>query len=59
MSAARLRCAVYGNFSATKAHEIIVSRGKVLELLRPNESRKLVGVCVVEVFGIVRSLLAF
>lgn len=29
--------AIFGNFSAPKAQEIVVARGKVLELLRPDE----------------------
>jgi hypothetical protein len=33
-----VQCAVYGNFSAPKAQEVVVSRNKVLELLRPDES---------------------
>lgn len=32
---APVQCAVYGNFSDAKAQEIAVSKGKVLELLRP------------------------
>ncbi|GMH39601.1 hypothetical protein BSKO_07499 [Bryopsis sp. KO-2023] len=57
--ASAIQCAIYGNFSAPKAQEIVVSRGKILELLRPNENRKVVSVCAVEVFGCVRSLLPF
>lgn len=30
--------AVYGNFSGHKAQEVMVSRGSVLELLRPDEA---------------------
>ena len=36
-----IQCAVYGNFSTAKAQEIVVSRGKVLELLRPDESGRM------------------
>ncbi|CAD7703734.1 unnamed protein product, partial [Ostreobium quekettii] len=57
--ASGIQCAVYGNFSTPKAQEIVVSRGKVIELLRPNEGRKLVSVCAVEIFGVARSLLPF
>eukprot|EP00954_Amorphochlora_amoebiformis_P026667 1380673-Amorphochlora_amoeboformis.AAC.1 len=32
--------AVYGNFSAPKAQEIVVARGKILELLRPDDTGK-------------------
>lgn len=28
-------CTAYGNFSAPKMHEIVVSHGKVLEMYRP------------------------
>jgi len=29
--------AIYGNFSSPKAQELVISRGKFLELLRPDE----------------------
>ena len=48
--------AVVGNFSAPKAHEIVVARNKTLELLRPDEHGKTVTVFSTEVFGIIRSL---
>ena len=32
-----ISCACYGQFSAPKVQEICVSRGSVLELLRPDE----------------------
>ena len=51
--------AVVGNFSAPKAHEIVVARNKTLELLRPDEHGKTVTVFSTEVFGIIRSLAAF
>ncbi|CAD7967230.1 unnamed protein product [Amoebophrya sp. A25] len=51
--------AIYGNFSAAKSQEIIVSRGKILELLRPDEQGKCVSVYSQEIFGIVRSLMPF
>uniref|UniRef100_A0A7S0MU40 DNA damage-binding protein 1 n=1 Tax=Pyramimonas obovata TaxID=1411642 RepID=A0A7S0MU40_9CHLO len=51
--------AVYGNFSGPKAQEIMVSRGKILELLRPDDSGKLQTVYSTEIFGVVRSLAAF
>ncbi len=54
-----MQCAVYGNFSAPKQQEIIVSRGKIIELLRPNEQGRLVTVVSTEVFSTVRSLAAF
>ena len=54
-----VQCAVYGNFSAPKAQEIVVSRNKVLELLRPDESGKMQTIVSTEVFGVIRSLQAF
>ena len=51
--------AVVGNFSAPKAHEIVVARNKTLELLRPDEHGKTNTVFSTEVFGIIRSLAAF
>jgi splicing factor 3B subunit 3 len=50
---------VYGNFSSPKAQEILVSKGKTLELLRPDDNGKVQTVHSIEVFGIIRSLLAF
>ena len=54
-----ITAAVYGNFSAAKAQEIIVSRGKVLELLRPDENGKMQVICSTEVFGVIRSIAPF
>lgn len=54
-----MQSAIYGNFSAPKAQEIVVSRGKILELLRPDDSGKMQTVCSTEVFGMIRSLIAF
>ena len=53
------QCAVYGNFSAPKAQEIIVSRGNVLELLRPDDSGRLQTVFSTDVFGCIRALAPF
>eukprot|EP00771_Trimastix_marina_P003755 gnl/Trimastix_PCT/513.p1 GENE.gnl/Trimastix_PCT/513~~gnl/Trimastix_PCT/513.p1 ORF type:complete len:1198 (+),score=474.09 gnl/Trimastix_PCT/513:94-3687(+) len=50
---------VYGNFSAPKAQEIIISRGRNLELLRPDESGKIQSVVSVDCFGIIRHMIAF
>jgi splicing factor 3B subunit 3 len=55
----RSQAAIYGNFSGAKAQELVVSRGKILELLRPNELGKLQTVVATEVFGCIRSLAAF
>ncbi|KAK9814939.1 hypothetical protein WJX73_002520 [Symbiochloris irregularis] len=57
--ASGIQCAVYGNFSGPKAQEIVVSRGKVLELLRPDETGRLQTILSTEVFGTVRSLAPF
>ena len=44
----------------TKMQEIVVSRGKILELLRPDANTgKVHTLLTMEVFGIVRSLMAF
>jgi splicing factor 3B subunit 3 len=51
--------AIYGNFSAPKAQEVIVSRGKVLELLRPDENGKMQVVYSTEVFGAIRAMVPF
>ncbi|EER01053.1 spliceosomal protein sap, putative [Perkinsus marinus ATCC 50983] len=52
-------CAVYGNFSAPKAQEIVVARGSTLELLRPDEQNRLQTVISVNCFGLIRSLETF
>lgn len=52
--------AVHGNFSGTKQQEIIVSRGKIIELLRPDSNTgKVYTVLTVEIFGVVRALMPF
>ena len=52
--------AVHGNFSGSKVQEIIVSRGKSLELLRPDPNTgKVHTLLTVEVFGVIRSLMSF
>ncbi|KAL3859524.1 hypothetical protein ACJMK2_009740 [Sinanodonta woodiana] len=55
-----ITCAIHGNFSGTKLQEVVVSRGKILELLRhdPNTG-KIYPVLTVETFGVVRSLIPF
>eukprot|EP00210_Caulerpa_lentillifera_P002872 g2742.t1 len=54
-----IQCAIYGNFSSGKAQEIVISRGHILELLRPNDGNKLISICSIEVFGCIRSLHPF
>lgn len=52
--------AVYGSFSAPKAQEIVVSRGKILELLRPDDDTgKVQSVLATDVFGVIRSMKSF
>jgi splicing factor 3B subunit 3 len=51
--------AVYGNFSAPKAQEVLVARGKVLELLRPDEAGKVQCILSTEVFGLIRGIAPF
>lgn len=47
-------------FTGTKMQEIVVSRGKILELLRPDANTgKVHTLLTMEVFGIIRSLMAF
>ncbi|CAG0912665.1 unnamed protein product [Notodromas monacha] len=53
-------CAVHGNFSGSKVQEIAVSRGKSLEILKADpHTGKINSLISVEVFGSVRSLMAF
>ncbi|TMW62173.1 hypothetical protein Poli38472_009666 [Pythium oligandrum] len=54
-----INLAVYGNFSAPQAQEFVVSRGNVLQLLRPNDEGRLETVISTEVFGVIRSLQPF
>ncbi|KAJ3708266.1 hypothetical protein LUZ61_011971 [Rhynchospora tenuis] len=52
-------CASIGSFIGGKSQEIVVARGKSLDLLRPDESGKVVTLHSVEVFGAIRSLVPF
>lgn len=52
--------AVHGSFSGTKSQEILVSRGKSIELLRPDPNTgKIHTLLTVEMFGVIRSLMTF
>ena len=52
--------AVHGSFSGTKQQEIIVSRGKILEILRPDPNTgKVYPLLTTEVFGVIRALMPF
>ncbi|KAM0936757.1 putative transcription factor WD40-like family [Dioscorea sansibarensis] len=52
-------CATNGNFIGSKTQEIIVARGKTLDLLRPDDAGKIQTIHSVEVFGAIRSLAQF
>ena len=52
--------AAHGNFSGTKQQEIVVSRGKIIELLRPDPNTgKVYTLLTYEIFGVVRALMPF
>lgn len=53
------QCAIYGSFSGPKTQEIVVSRGNLLELLRPDENGKVQIICSTNVFGVIRALSPF
>ena len=57
--ASGITAAVFGNFSAPKQQELIVARGKILELMRPDDNGKVQTVHSSEVFGIIRSIATF
>ena len=48
-----------GNFSGPKQQEIVAAKGNILELLRPDDTGKVISVCSTPVFCIIRSLQAF
>ena len=52
--------AIHGNFSGTKQQEIVVGRGRILELLRPDPNTgKVHTLLSIDVFGEIRSLIPF
>ena len=52
--------ACHGNFSGTKQQEIVVSRGKTLEIMRPDPNTgKVYTLLTIEVFGVIRSVMPF
>ncbi|CAN4090131.1 unnamed protein product [Withania somnifera] len=51
--------AINGSFSGGKVQEIVVARGKVLDLLRPDDNGKIQTLLSVEIFGAIRSLAQF
>jgi hypothetical protein len=48
-----------GNFSGPKNQEIVTARGSFIELLRPDDTGKIIVICETPVFAVVRSLLPF
>jgi splicing factor 3B subunit 3 len=50
--------AITGNFSEASAQELVVSRGKILELIRLVDG-KLVSIVSIEIFGVIRALAPF
>ena len=54
-----ITCTAYGNFSAPKQHEIVISHGKTLELIRPDQNGKIQSICQMECFGLIRSMASF
>jgi splicing factor 3B subunit 3 len=54
--ASAVTACVYGQFSDAGVQEVVVSRGKILELLRQDEQHRLVSVTSIEVFGYIRKL---
>lgn len=54
-----VQVAITGSFSAPKAVEIVAARGQVLELLKPDDTGKIVTVHSTDVFGKIRSLSPF
>ena len=57
--ASGITAACFGNFSGPKQQELVVARGKILELMRPDDNGKVQTVCAMEIFGIVRSMATF
>ncbi|KAI5719200.1 hypothetical protein M8J76_006686 [Diaphorina citri] len=52
--------AIHGNFSGSKTQEIVVSRGKSLEILKPDPNTgKVHTLLSVEVFGVIQSIIPF
>lgn len=52
--------AVHGSFSGTKQQEVLLSRGKSLELVRPDPNTgKVHTLLQTECFGVIRSLMSF
>ncbi len=51
---------ISGNFTAPKSHEICISRGTILELVKPDMTTgKLITLISKEVFGQIRKIIPF
>ena len=48
-----------GNFSGPKHHEIVIAKGSAIELLRPDDTGKMISIAETPMFCVVRSILAF
>ena len=58
--ASTINHAIHGNFSGSKQQEIVISRGKIIELLRPDPNTgKVFPLLAMEMFGVIRDLIAF
>ncbi len=52
--------AVHGNFSGGKQQEIVVARGRILEILKPDPNTgKLHSIHNVDILGLIRSIIPF
>ncbi len=54
-----INLAVFGNFSGPKIQEVVVSRGRYLELFRVDETNLLQSITTTDVFGVIRNLKPF
>lgn len=54
-----INASIYGNFSGPKNHEFVVAKGSSIELLRPDDTGKMITIAETPIFAVVRSLLAF
>eukprot|EP00038_Savillea_parva_P021739 m.35912 g.35912 ORF g.35912 m.35912 type:complete len:1203 (-) comp5341_c0_seq1:190-3798(-) len=58
--ASQVTASIHGNFTGTKQQLVAVARGKVLEILRPDQALgRMVPLLAHEVFGVIRSLRSF
>ena len=52
-------CAVYGNFSGAKRHELVLARSGGIELFRPDNTGRMVSVNYSSCFAVIRCLHSF